>query len=64
MTTVDEEWMELRVADDGPRIPPHERELVAGERTAPQLDHGSGFGLWVVTWTVESLDGSLRLQRP
>jgi signal transduction histidine kinase len=40
--------VELRVADDGPGIPEHERDVVTGDAEITQLTHGSGLGLWVV----------------
>lgn len=48
---------ELRVEDDGPGIPDFERELVDGTREITQLEHGTGLGLWLVKWTVESYGG-------
>ncbi len=50
----------IRISDDGPGLPEQERELlVAGEETP--LVHGSGLGLWLVHWIIESLDGDLQL---
>jgi signal transduction histidine kinase len=44
----------VSVADDGPGISDAELESIrAGEETA--LEHGSGLGLWVVTWGAELL---------
>lgn len=54
-----EGWVALRVIDDGPGIPPQEREVVAGDLDITQLSHGSGLGLWVVAWVVRSLGGEL-----
>ena len=50
----------LRVADDGPGIPAHERAVVEGATEITQLEHGSGLGLWVVRWVCESCGGRLR----
>jgi len=49
----------LTVSDDGPGIPQREREIVTGDRTITQLDHGSGLGLWLAKWIVEDYDGEL-----
>ncbi|WP_254522267.1 ATP-binding protein [Natrinema caseinilyticum] len=49
---------ELVVSDDGPGIPDREQEILdAGTET--QLEHGSGIGLWFVTWAVTQLGGDL-----
>lgn len=53
---------ELRVEDDGPGIPAFERELVDGTREITQLEHGSGLGLWLVKWTVESYGGRVAFE--
>jgi signal transduction histidine kinase len=48
----------LEVSDDGPGIPDHEREiLLAGEESAAM--HGTGIGLWLVSWGVTRLGGQL-----
>jgi len=52
----------LRVADDGPGIPDHERAVVEGSTEITQLEHGSGLGLWVVRWVCESCGGRLRFE--
>lgn len=49
----------LRISDNGPGIPQREREIVTGDRTITQLDHGSGLGLWLAKWIVEDYDGEL-----
>ena len=41
--------VEVRVSDNGPGIPEHERRALAGV-TEESLQHGSGIGLWVVYW--------------
>lgn len=55
----DDGWAEVQVEDDGPKIPATERKVVSGERAITQTEHGSGLGLWLVTWTVERFGGEL-----
>nr|WP_231751435.1 ATP-binding protein [Halogeometricum sp. CBA1124] len=56
-----EEWVELRVTDEGPGIPDHERTVLRnGEETA--LVHGSGMGLWLVRTVVRRIGGRLRVR--
>jgi len=51
----------IDVADNGPGIPEHEREVLsAGEETP--LEHGSGVGLWLAQWVVEKSGGRLRFR--
>ncbi|SEA09836.1 GAF domain-containing protein [Haloplanus vescus] len=58
--TETEEAVTIRVEDDGPGIPQQERQvLLTGEETP--LEHGSGLGLWLVHWIVQSLDGTIRV---
>jgi signal transduction histidine kinase len=48
----------LCVVDDGPGIP--EEELAAlGSTMETSLEHGSGFGLWLVKWTASLSAGEL-----
>ncbi|MFB6125613.1 MAG: ATP-binding protein, partial [Halanaeroarchaeum sp.] len=51
----------VRVADDGPGIPDEERAVLAAGHETP-LQHGSGFGLWAVHWTVECLGGTIDIE--
>ena len=57
-----EKWCCITVADDGPGIPPVERNVVTGETEISDLDHGSGLGLWLVKWTVESFGGEIHFE--
>lgn len=51
----------VKIADNGPGIDPVEANaILSGEETA--LQHGSGFGLWLVYWVVEKSNGTMELQ--
>ena len=53
-----ERRVRVAVSDNGPGIPEHEQAVLdAGEED--QLTHGSGLGLWVVTWGVSEMGGAL-----
>ncbi|MBP1988114.1 PAS domain-containing protein [Halolamina salifodinae] len=56
-------WVDLLVMDAGPGIPETERAAVTGDRDITQLQHGSGLGLWLVRWAVESVGGDLGFER-
>jgi signal transduction histidine kinase len=53
--------VELRVADDGPGIPDTERAIVTGDREPTSTEHGSGLGLWLAKWIVESHGGDVAI---
>jgi signal transduction histidine kinase len=54
----DDDRVAIAVADDGPGIP--ETELSAVEDgIETQLEHGSGLGLWIITWGARSLGGGV-----
>lgn len=48
----------VTVGDDGPGIPRSELDAIEGDRES-QLEHASGFGLWLVTWLVEESGGDI-----
>jgi len=52
------EYATVTVADDGPGIPQQERHILEEGKETP-LDHGSGLGLWLVYWVLETSGGSL-----
>jgi len=59
--TVGDAFTSIRIADDGPGLPEQDRAvLVSGDESS--LTHGSGLGLWLVHWIVDTLDGRLRLR--
>ncbi|WP_135366284.1 PAS domain-containing protein [Halosimplex halophilum] len=50
--------VELRIADDGPGISQAELDVLADREETP-LKHGTGVGLWLVSWVVERSGGEL-----
>ncbi|MFB6173389.1 MAG: histidine kinase N-terminal 7TM domain-containing protein [Halobacteriales archaeon] len=54
----DGEFVEFRVADDGPGIPERERSVL-GARRETQIHHSSGLGLWLVNWVVTESGGKI-----
>ncbi|WP_335999864.1 histidine kinase N-terminal 7TM domain-containing protein [Halorientalis halophila] len=53
--------LRVRISDDGPGIPAHERRVIEdGGETA--LDHGSGVGLWLIHWGVTLLGGDVSFE--
>lgn len=57
----DDDHTIVRVADDGPGLPEPELTVIeSGTETA--LEHGSGLGLWIVTWAVGALGGTLTIE--
>lgn len=54
----------IEVADNGPGIPEHEREVITGEGEETSLEHGSGIGLWLAFWAAEKSGGSLAFPEP
>jgi signal transduction histidine kinase len=48
----------IRVADDGPGIPPRDRTPIV-EGTEGDVSHGSGIGLWVIAWGMDALGGTV-----
>jgi PAS domain S-box-containing protein len=57
--SLDNQYVSVRIADNGPGIPPSEYEILTGQRPRSQLDHTSGMGLWIANWTVTQAGGSL-----
>jgi PAS domain S-box-containing protein len=53
---------EVRVADNGPGIPTHDRRaLVSGDEAS--LENASGLGLWLVNWLVTESGGEVSYER-
>jgi len=55
------ESVRIAVRDDGPGIPERERAVVSDGNETP-LEHGSGLGLWVVSWALTRLGGTLSFE--
>lgn len=50
---------EVRIADNGPRIPEVEIDVLVDDVERSSTYHGTGVGLWVMQWAVDSLGGEL-----
>ncbi len=59
---VESDTVSIVVSDDGPGIPAMERNVVSGERSPESLYHGSGLGLWMVSWIVRRSGGALTFE--
>jgi PAS domain S-box-containing protein len=57
----DSGWVQLVVADNGPEIPPSERRVTSTGREPTQIEHGSGLGLLLVGWIVDSAGGAVTI---
>jgi signal transduction histidine kinase len=53
----------VRFTDDGPGIPNTEWQVISGDTEVTQLQHGTGLGLWLVRWIVDSYNGTLSRSR-
>jgi PAS domain S-box-containing protein len=52
----------IRIADDGPLIPEHETRVLNETVETSSTAHGTGVGLWVMQWAVNSLGGELAFE--
>jgi signal transduction histidine kinase len=57
-----DERVSIRVADDGPGIPPEDRRLLTGGLEEHPIRHGSQLGVWVVSSLVTSLNGTVSVE--
>ncbi len=55
--------VEIRVEDEGPPIPRMEIEALDEYTETTTTSHGSGVGLFVMKWCIESLGGELKIER-
>ena len=54
--------VEIRIDDEGPPIPPMELTALDDQHETTPTRHGSGCGLFVMKWCLESLGGELRIE--
>jgi len=64
VSITDADRVECSVADNGPGIPDTERRVITGDEEITPLTHGSGLGLWMTRWIVESYGGDLAIDTP
>jgi PAS domain S-box-containing protein len=55
--------VEIRIEDEGPPIPRMEIEALDEYTETTATSHGSGVGLFVMKWCIESLGGELKIER-
>ncbi|WP_226021978.1 sensor histidine kinase [Halomicrobium salinisoli] len=55
----DEASVSIAVADEGPGMPAVERRILEEPFVETATDHGTGLGLWIVTWIVDRLGGDV-----
>ncbi|MFD1642090.1 PAS domain-containing sensor histidine kinase [Halohasta litorea] len=60
----DPSTVELEVIDNGPGIPAAEQRIITDDDEITPLNHGSGLGLWLVKWIVDTYGGSLDIETP
>lgn len=60
-TTVSDGSVVVRVADNGPGVPPADRDRVLGREEIDQLHHGEGFGLFFVDQAMKTYGGDVRI---
>jgi PAS domain S-box-containing protein len=51
--------VEISISDTGPGIPEMDQQVVTGEESIAPLYHGTGLGLWLVSWIVRRSSGTL-----
>ncbi len=60
-TTVDEDEAVVRVADNGPGVPPGDRDRIFGREEIDQTHHGQGFGLFFVDQVMMNYGGQIEV---
>lgn len=52
------------ISDNGVGIPITEKKVINGETDISPLEHGSGLGLWIAKWIIESYNGQIQISNP
>ncbi|WP_410767389.1 histidine kinase N-terminal 7TM domain-containing protein [Haloferax sp. DFSO60] len=55
------QYVDIRVADNGPGIPESERRALETGTETP-LEHANGIGLWLVHWVATQMEGELQIR--
>lgn len=59
--TLNGEYVDVRIADNGPGIEPKQAEIAEGKRQADQSTmHLDGLGLWTARWVMQNSGGRLK----
>jgi len=58
----DDGTVRLAVRDNGPGIPAAEQRIIVDDAEITPLNHGSGLGLWLVKWIVDSYGGTVEIE--
>lgn len=59
---VDDDFVKLTVADNGPGIPKTEQQVITAEEEISSLTNASGFGLWIVRRLTKEYNGSIDIE--
>lgn len=51
----------ISIADNGVGIASTEQRIVTGDKQPTRLEHGSGLGLWMTKWVIESYQGVVEI---
>ena len=53
------EYVDICIEDNGPGIPKEEIHIINQDEKISELKHGSGLGLWLSKWIIETYNGKL-----
>jgi|APHM01.1.fsa_nt_gi PAS domain S-box len=58
---VNDNRVHISIVDNGVGITTTEKRIITGDKEATQLEHGSGLGLWMTKWIIESYQGTIEI---